>query len=113
MIIGRLVRVSAFSVMLILVCAVSLRTPARFLPEGDQGAFFMTLQALDGASVTRTGEMVRRIETLRRLMPQFENVFAITGYSFLDGASEPNAALIVPTLNHAPTASAWPIPRKR
>jgi hydrophobe/amphiphile efflux-1 (HAE1) family protein len=102
-IVGRLVRVSAFGVVLVLACSaaiylVSLRTPAGFLPEEDQGAFFVTLQAPDGASVSRTGEVVQRIETLLRSMPQVENVFAITGFSFLDGVSEPNAAFLVPTL---------------
>src|SRR5262249_9112028 len=51
-----------------------------------------------GASVTRTGDAVERIEATLKSMPQVENVFAVIGYSILDGVSEPNAALIVPTL---------------
>jgi multidrug efflux pump len=103
MIVGRLVRVSVLSIVLILGCAagiygISLRTPTGFLPEEDQGAFFVTVQLPDGASVSRTGEAVQRIETLLRSMPQVQDVFAVVGFSILDGVSEPNSALLVPTL---------------
>jgi hydrophobe/amphiphile efflux-1 (HAE1) family protein len=103
MIVGRLVRVSILGIVLILGCAagiygISLRTPTGFLPEEDQGAFFITVQLPDGASVSRTGEAVQRIETLLRSKPQIQDVFSLVGYSILDGVSEPNAALIVPTL---------------
>jgi hydrophobe/amphiphile efflux-1 (HAE1) family protein len=75
-----------------------VRTPTGFLPEEDQGAFFVSVQLPDGASVGRTGEAVRRIEALLRSMPQVQNVFAIVGFSILDSANEPNAGFIVPTL---------------
>ena len=35
---------------------------------------------------------------LLRPMPQVQNVFAIVGFSIIDGVNEPNAAFIVPTL---------------
>src|ERR1700720_4100783 len=59
-ILRRLVRVSVLAVVLILASAVgvyllSLRTPTGFLPEEDQGAFFISVQLPDGASVARTG----------------------------------------------------------
>ena len=31
-------------------------------------------------------------------MPQMENVFAISGFSIIDGVNEPNSALVVPSL---------------
>jgi hydrophobe/amphiphile efflux-1 (HAE1) family protein len=97
------VRVSIFGTALILVCAagiylVSLRTPTGFLPEEDQGAFFISVQLPDGASVSRTGEAVRSIEALLKSMPQVQNVFSVIGFSILDGVNEPNVALVVPTL---------------
>jgi hydrophobe/amphiphile efflux-1 (HAE1) family protein len=75
-----------------------LRTPTGFLPEEDQGAFFVSVQLPDGASVDRTGEAVRRLEGLLKAMPQVQNVFVVIGYSILDNVSEPNSAFIVPTL---------------
>jgi hydrophobe/amphiphile efflux-1 (HAE1) family protein len=102
-IVRRLVRASAFGVVLILASAVgvyfiSLRTPTGFLPEEDQGAFFISVQLPDGASVARTSEAVRRVETLLRSMPQVQNVFAIVGFSIIDGVNEPNTGFVVPTL---------------
>jgi hydrophobic/amphiphilic exporter-1 (mainly G- bacteria), HAE1 family len=102
-IVRRLVRVSALGVILIAVTAVILfglfsRTPAAFLPEEDQGAFFVSVQLPDGASVPRTNAAARRIEALLQSMPQVRNVFSVVGYSILDGVNEPNAAFIVPTL---------------
>jgi hydrophobe/amphiphile efflux-1 (HAE1) family protein len=102
-IVRRLVRVSVFAVVLILASAAGifglfLRTPTGFLPEEDQGAFFISVQLPDGASVARTSDAVRRIETLLKQMPQIQNVFAVIGYSILDSVNEPNAAFIVPTL---------------
>jgi multidrug efflux pump subunit AcrB len=52
----------------------------------------------DGASVARTSEAVGRIEALLRSMPQVQNIFAIVGFSIIDGVNEPNTAFIVPTL---------------
>jgi hydrophobe/amphiphile efflux-1 (HAE1) family protein len=102
-VVRRLVRVSVLGVVLIAVTAVILfglfsRTPTGFLPEEDQGAFFVSLQLPDGASVSRTSTAARHIEALLQSMPQVHNVFSVIGYSILDNVNEPNAAFIVPTL---------------
>jgi hydrophobic/amphiphilic exporter-1 (mainly G- bacteria), HAE1 family len=102
-IVRRLVRVSAFGLVLIAASAaaiwvLALRTPTGFLPEEDQGAFFVVVQLPDGASVYRTREAVSRITKLLRQMPQVDKVFAINGFSIIDGVNEPNAGFIVPLL---------------
>ena len=102
-IVRRLVRVAALGVVAILASAVgiyflSLRTPTGFLPEEDQGAFFISVQLPNGASIARSSEAVRHIESLLKQMPQIRNVFAVVGYSIVDGVNEPNMAFIVPTL---------------
>ena len=102
-IVRRLVRVSILGVVLIAVSAVILfglfsRIPTGFLPEEDQGAFFVSVQLPDGASVSRTSTVASRIEALLKSMPQVQNVFAVIGFSIIDGVNEPNAAFIVPTL---------------
>jgi hydrophobe/amphiphile efflux-1 (HAE1) family protein len=102
-IVRRLVRVSVLGIVLIAASAVgiyflSARTPTGFLPEEDQGAFFVSVQLPDGASVARTSEAVGQIETLLRSMPQIDTVFAIVGFSILDGVNEPNTAFVVPVL---------------
>src|SRR5205823_14907581 len=39
-----------------------------------------------------------RIEAVLKQMPQVQNVFAIVGFSIIDGVNEPNTGFIVPTL---------------
>ncbi|MBV9829481.1 MAG: multidrug efflux RND transporter permease subunit [Alphaproteobacteria bacterium] len=102
-IVTRLVRVSLFGVVLVAVSAaaiwgLALITPTGFLPEEDQGAFFVVVQLPDGASVYRTREAVSRITKLLRQMPQVDKVFSINGFSIIDGVNESNAGFIVPLL---------------
>jgi len=77
------------------VYALSLRTPTGFLPEEDQGAFFVVVQLPDAASVSRTRDVVDRVSQVVRQNPQVQNVLAIIGFSFLDGGAQSNAAFIV------------------
>jgi hydrophobe/amphiphile efflux-1 (HAE1) family protein len=102
-IVGRLVRVAVFGVVVIAasaaaIWAIALRTPTAFLPEEDQGAFFVIVQLPDGASVNRTGEAVSRVTKLLMQMPQVEKVFAIVGFSIIDSVNESNMGFIVPLL---------------
>ena len=77
------------------IWGLALRTPTGFLPEEDQGAFFVAVQLPDGASVSRTRAVVQQVENLIRPMPQVEGVLSIVGFSLLDGGNEPNAAFVV------------------
>jgi hydrophobe/amphiphile efflux-1 (HAE1) family protein len=108
-----LVRRAALALVAVLVCGgaiytLSLRTPVGFLPEEDQGAFFMSIQLPDGASVQRTSDAMKKVETLLLDMPQVQDTFSIIGYSRIDAVSEPNAGFIVAKLKpfaERPTAA--------
>jgi hydrophobe/amphiphile efflux-1 (HAE1) family protein len=96
----RLLRMAAVSLVLVLVFAaaifgVSRITPTGFLPEEDQGAFFIAVQLPDGASVARTSEVTKQVEALLKQMPGIQHVLSIIGFSLLDGGSEPNSAFMV------------------
>src|SRR5712664_111316 len=102
-IVRRLLRISVVSVLAVAVCAAAIGglakiTPVGFLPEEDQGAFFVSVQLPDGASLARTSEAVRSVEQILQKMPQMQHVFSILGYSLLDAAAEPNGAFIVAKL---------------
>jgi len=102
-IVRRLVRASILGIVAILASAaavyfLSLRTPTGFLPEEDQGAFFISVQLPDGASVIRTRDAVKQVEAVLRQMPQVQNIFAIVGFSIIDGVNEANTGFVVPTL---------------
>jgi len=99
-IVRRLLRVSVLSVVMVALAAggvwyLSKQTPTGFLPEEDQGAFFVAVQLPDGASVSRTRAVVQQVEGLIRPMPQVEAVLSIVGFSLLDGGNQPNAAFVV------------------
>ena len=99
-IVARLLRVGIVAVLLVLVCgggiyALGLRTPTGFLPDEDQGAFFVAIQLPDGASVTRTRGVVQRVEAVAKTIPQTQNVLAIVGFSLLDGGNQSNSAFMV------------------
>ena len=96
----RLIRVGVLSVLLVVLCGggiygLSLRTPTGFLPEEDQGAFFVAVQLPDGASVTRTRDVVERVEGIVRALPQVQNVLSIVGFSLLDAGNQSNSAFMV------------------
>ncbi|MSP02754.1 MAG: efflux RND transporter permease subunit [Acetobacteraceae bacterium] len=95
-----LLRVSILSVAAILASGVGIwylaqQTPTGFLPEEDQGAFFIAVQLPDGASLSRTREVVRQVEGLVRPMPQVEGLLSIVGFSLLDGGNQSNSAFLV------------------
>ena len=96
----RLLRMGAVSLIVIAVCGAAIFglsrvTPTGFLPDEDQGAFFVAVQLPDAASVTRTREVVQRIEGIAKGIPQIQNVLAIVGFSLLDGGNQSNAAFMV------------------
>ncbi|MFT0893135.1 efflux RND transporter permease subunit [Pseudochelatococcus sp. G4_1912] len=102
-IVRRILRYSMLSLVLVGVLglgifSLSRITPTGFLPEEDQGAFFINVQLPDGASVSRTMDAVKLVEQIVRPMPQVEHVTSIIGYSFLDSYSASNMAFMVISL---------------
>ncbi|HEY4204028.1 MAG TPA: multidrug efflux RND transporter permease subunit [Xanthobacteraceae bacterium] len=99
----RLLRMSVLSLVAVAVFAggifgVSRITPTSFLPEEDQGAFFVMVQLPDGASVARTSDVTKRVENILKGMPAIEHTLSIIGFSLLDGGSLPNSAFLVARL---------------
>ncbi|MFG1304745.1 multidrug efflux RND transporter permease subunit [Xanthobacter autotrophicus] len=93
-------RVSVLSLVVVGLCAgaifnLSKITPSGFLPEEDQGAFFVNIQLPDGASVARTSEAVHQVEALLKDVPQVANVTSLIGYSLLDNYGASNSALAI------------------
>ncbi len=102
-VVQRLVRVSVLALLAIAACGagtyyLSAHTPTGFLPEEDQGAFFVATQLPDGASVARSAAVGARVETLLHAMPQVQDTLSIIGFSLLDGVYEPNAVVMVARL---------------
>jgi hydrophobe/amphiphile efflux-1 (HAE1) family protein len=84
--------VAAIAVML-------ARTPTAFIPNEDQGYYFIGVQLPPGASLPRT---VAVSETARRIAASDEsvvNVLQIEGFNFLTGTQQTNAAFLIVVLH--------------
>ncbi len=99
----RLVRVAALSLLLTAGFGAGIwfmgeRTPSGFLPQEDQGAFFVQVQLPQGASVARTRAAVEQVEGILRAIPSVEGTLAIVGFSLIDGGAQSNSAFLVARL---------------
>ncbi|KXX65184.1 efflux RND transporter permease subunit [Marichromatium gracile] len=72
--------------------------PTGFLPEEDQGYFFIEVQLPDAASLTRTETVLGRVEQQLLEIPGVTNVISVSGFSMLNGAFGSNSALVIPVL---------------
>ena len=99
-VVRRLVRFSVISLVLTAAIGFGIftlgsRTPQGFLPQEDQGAFFVQLQLPQGASVGRTREAATQVEAILRQNPAIANILAIIGFSLIDQGAQSNSAFIV------------------
>ena len=102
-IVARLVRISIIGIVVVVaafggVGLLSKVTPTGFLPPDDQGAFFVVVQLPDGASIGRTSDVVRQVETILQKESAIADVSSIIGLNFIDNYSQPNAGFVVVTL---------------
>ncbi|BBF93889.1 efflux RND transporter permease subunit [Blastochloris tepida] len=100
---ARLVRISIIGIVAVAAAGIgtvglSKLTPTGFLPEDDQGAFFVVVQMPGGASVSRTSEVVRQAEAMLREEHAVSDFTSVVGLNFIDNYSQSNAAFIVVTL---------------
>ncbi len=65
------------------------RLPTSFLPEEDQGYFFVNVQLPDGASLERTQAVMDQMHQQVIQNPAVEDVIKITGFSLLSGGIHP------------------------
>src|SRR5271169_6092466 len=70
-VVARMVRVSIIGLAMVAVAMVGIVglskvTPTGFLPEDDQGAFFVVVQLPGGSSVARTTDVIRQAEAIIR-----------------------------------------------
>jgi hydrophobe/amphiphile efflux-1 (HAE1) family protein len=71
--------------------------PSGFLPDEDQGYFFLNVQLPDAASLNRTQAVVDQVRDKLRQEQGVANVITVAGFSLLGGQA-PNAALAIAVL---------------
>ena len=74
------------------------RLPAGFLPDEDQGAFFVSVRLPDGASTERTDAAARKIEKVIGKLPGVDKYFVLGGLDIATGTSNSNVATVIATL---------------
>lgn len=92
----RLVAVILFFAGLGLTYWVFQKVPKSFVPTEDEGYFMIILQAPPGASVEYTRNIGEQVQAYLKTVPEVENVFSITGFSFTGTA--PNRGITFVTL---------------
>ena len=102
-IVARLVRISVIGLLMVAgaiagVWFLGKITPTGFLPEDDQGAFFVIVQLPDGASVGRTTDFVRQVEDVLKQDSAVADYSSTIGLNFIDNYSQPNAAFLIVSL---------------
>jgi hydrophobe/amphiphile efflux-1 (HAE1) family protein len=101
--VARLVRVALVSLALTAafgagIYAMGRITPTGFLPEDDQGAFFVVAQLPDGASINRTSLLAAEVESILKTEKAIADYSTVIGLNFLDNYSQPNAGFFVVTM---------------
>ncbi len=62
--------------------------PTSFLPQEDQGYFFMNIQLPEAASLARTSKVLQRITADIKAIDGVKNVIGVSGFSLLSGNAD-------------------------
>jgi hydrophobic/amphiphilic exporter-1 (mainly G- bacteria), HAE1 family len=89
---GHLIRKSAFAMLLLLGVAVvaglvGSRLPGGFVPDEDQGYFFVNAQLPLAASLQRTAAVNDKIDAILKEQPGVQSYNGVAGYSLLSSVS--------------------------
>jgi len=74
--------------------------PGGFIPDEDQGYFFVNLELPDGASMERTGEVLDRVNLALAGTSGVKHYITIGGYSMLNAVQGSNYGAAIATLDN-------------
>ncbi|MEJ2390708.1 MAG: multidrug efflux RND transporter permease subunit [Gammaproteobacteria bacterium] len=73
----------AFAVLVVLAGFIFTRLPTSFLPQEDQGYCLAIVQLPAGATIARTGKVLRQMEKIMLKNPAVDKVLDVAGFSFV------------------------------
>jgi len=73
--------------------------PTGFLPNEDQGVFFISYTLPDGSSLERTDNLAKKMEGFLVDVPGIKNVLTFGGYNILSSVAGPNSGTFVCVLD--------------
>jgi hydrophobe/amphiphile efflux-1 (HAE1) family protein len=85
---------AAFAAVVVGIVLMFRIVPASFVPEEDQGYFFVLAQAPDSASIGVTSRFTSELEQILLKDPAVQDVGTVNGYSFIDGQQNNSAGLL-------------------
>jgi multidrug efflux pump len=88
------VTLGLFVALLVGIFLIFRALPGSFVPEEDQGYFFVILEAPDTASQGVVAELVQKAVAIVAADPAVQDVASVNGYSFADGGISNNAAVL-------------------
>jgi HAE1 family hydrophobic/amphiphilic exporter-1 len=74
--------------------------PVGFLPDEDQGYFFINASLPDGSSLDRTRQVTDQINAILNQTEGVAKFLTVGGFSLLDGVQSPNAAMCIVTMDN-------------
>ena len=81
--------------LIIGLCALLFwRLPSSFLPDEDQGSLMVMVQLPPGATIDRTGDVMRRMSEILRENPAVAGVMEVGGFSFVGRGENTGMAFV-------------------
>ena len=95
-----LIALAIFATLVIVILGLFKTIPGSFLPEEDQGYFITIVQLPEGASKTRTIEVLKKIERYFMANPAVHSTDVLAGQNFVFGTRGTNQATMFVPLQH-------------
>jgi len=89
---------AGFAVVLALMAGGFRMVPGAFVPNEDQGYFFIDAELPAGSTLERTEEVMGRVNEILLETPGVANVITIGGFSLLNGVGSGNAGFAIAAL---------------
>jgi multidrug efflux pump len=86
--------VVAFIAVLVAILALFRIVPSSFVPDEDQGYFFIAAAAPDSASQSVVARLTGDAEKIALADPAVQDIATVNGYSLIDGQFQNNAAVL-------------------
>ena len=101
--VAMLIRRSALAFLILGVFWISAgwlfkKIPSGFLPDEDQGAFFVSVHLPDGASLDRTDAATAKVENVVAHLQGVEHFFVLGGLDIATGTGGSNVSTVIVTL---------------
>jgi hydrophobe/amphiphile efflux-1 (HAE1) family protein len=95
-----IIALAIFGTLIFVILGLFKTIPGSFLPEEDQGYFITIVQLPDGASLTRTTEVLSRVESYFQSIGAVHSTDTLAGQNFVFGTRGTNQATMFIPLHH-------------